>query len=328
MYLSTSALLTATVFTLLHDSPLAAQYAAASEGTVRVGVSMLKPSRFEGKVGAGPVLIGPQSAIDLEWRLVNQTGRPLEIASLEAVLRLRVSADGSEVPVRTEWAQTMTLRSGTPDNRIISTQPTGAITLQDGAAVWVRGATKSLDHSRFAPGTYVLQLDVHGLQQVSASGTVVTPPINAGFPIQLTIARLDSLERLRQFHIVEGAFYKDIDPARSLEHFAALTALPGASWSDWLRLAELYADLGRHREASSLFRKILPDLMSLPDSPLAKEGPLTVHLRIAARSFAVEGDTRTAADLLRREGRTPADRIAAEIEKLRQTTPNAAGNAR
>lgn len=153
MHLPRAALLTASaVFLLLHHSPVAAQN--PSEGTVRVRVEVLKPSTFELKLGAGPVLIGPQSTLELEWRLLNQTGRPLEFSSPDAVLRLRVAAGGAEIAVRTEWAQTMTLRSGTAENRIISDpQPVGPTTLQNGSSVWVRGSTKTLDGSPLAPGS-------------------------------------------------------------------------------------------------------------------------------------------------------------------------------
>lgn len=314
------------VVVLLHHSPGAAQN--ASEGTVRVRVEVLKPSTFERKVGTGPVLIGPQSALELEWRVTNQTGRPLEIPSPDAFLRLRLSAGGIDTPVRTEWSQTMTLRSGSPDNRMVLPQPVGAITLQGGSAVWVRGSAKTLNESPFAPGNYVVQLNVHDLRQISASGTESTPRIDAGFPIQLQIVAVDSPERRRQFHMTEGAFYRTVDPARALEHYSALAALPGAPWTDSLPLAEMYANLGRHGEASAVFRRILPDLIRSVDSPLAKEVPLSVHLRLAARSFAVEGDTATAANLLRVEGRTPPDRIPAEIDRLRKTAPSAGGNVK
>jgi hypothetical protein len=52
------------------------------------------------------------------------------------------------------------------------------------------------------------------------------------------------------------------------------------------------------------------------------------HLGAAAWSLAVEGDTTTAANLLRLEGQIPPDRIPAEIDRLRRTAPKARGNAR
>ncbi len=70
-------------------------------------------------------------------------------------------------------------------------------------------------------------------------------------------------------------------------------------------------------------------LGQLPNSPLAKHAPqIVAHLRAAAWSFAVEGDKATAANLLRLEGRTPPDRIPAEIDQLRKKAPKAAGSAR
>jgi hypothetical protein len=163
----------------------------------------------------------------------------------------------------------------------------------------------TLDRSPFAPSDYVVRLDVD-LRHVSPAGGTRTARVDAGYPIQLHIVAVDSPERRRQFHLIEGAFYRDRDKARALGHFTALAGLPGAPWSDSLGLAEMLADLGRHREACGVFRRILPDLVKLPDSPLAKYAPqIVTHLRLAAWSFAVEGDTATAAYLLRLERRTP-----------------------
>jgi hypothetical protein len=320
MHLPKTMLLTA-VLLLLHHSPAAAQDLA---GSIRVQVHVLKGSTFEQKVANGPVLIGPQSALEIEWRLFNDTGRPLEIPSFD-MLRLRVSVGRFEIPVGTEWARTMTLHSGTGPNRLASDpQPVGAITLPDGSWVWVRGSTKILDGSPFAPGEYVVQPDVH----VSAAGARRTPWIDAGIPIQLHIVGLNSPLRRRQFHMIEGAFYRDVDNARALEHFKALAALPDAPWSDSLPLAEMYARLGRHREASVVFRQIMPDLIRSLDMPIGEIVRQAGHLRAAAWSLAVEGDAAAAANLLRLEGRTPPDRSPAEIDRLRKTAPRAGGNAK
>ena len=124
--------------------------------------------------------------------------------------------------------------------------------------------------------------------------------------------------------MIEGTFYKEVDHARALEHFAALAALPGAPWMDSLPLAEMYGGLGRHREAIAVWRKILPELIGGLDKPM---GDLfRRHLRSAAWSFAVEGDNAMAANLLRLEGNTPAGRIPAEIDRLRKLTPRAVEN--
>jgi len=67
----------------------------------------------------------------------------------------------------------------------------------------------------------------------------------------------------------------------------------------------------------------------LPDSPLAKyERQILIHLRGAAWTFAVVGDTATVTYLLRLEGRTPADRIPAEIDRLRKAASRGSLSAR
>jgi hypothetical protein len=196
------------------------------------------------------------------------------------------------------------------------------MTLPDGSGFWVRGSTKTLDGSLFIPGDYVVQPDVH----VAASETRSTARIDNGFPGEIHVIDVNSPERRRQFHMIEGTFYNDVDRARALEHFAALAALPGAPWMDSLPLAEMYGGLGRHREATAVWRKILPELIGGLDKPMGDI--FRRHLRAAAWSFAVEGDKATAANLLRLEGRTPADRIPAEIDRLRKSAPKAGGNAR
>jgi hypothetical protein len=213
------------VLVVPHCLPVVAQNPS---GTVGVRVELLKRSIFERQGSDGPRLIGPQSALELEWRLYNGTGGPLEIPSFD-VLRLHVTVGITEIPVRTEWAATMTLRSGTTYDRVVSEpQPVGAITLPDNSSVWVRGSTKTLDGSPFGPHDYVVRLDID-LRQVLAFGARSTARVDAGFPVQLHIVALNSPERRRQFHMVEGAFYRDRDKARALELFKAAAALPGAS---------------------------------------------------------------------------------------------------
>jgi hypothetical protein len=217
----------------------------------------------------------------------------------------------------------MTLRS-TINGEVVPTKlPFGSATLPDGSSLWVRGSTKTVDGSVFAPREYVLQLNLRELQQVSPAGAGIVPPVDVGFPIQSHIAELSSPEQRRQFHMIEGAFYSNVDSARALEHYAALTSLPGAPWSDWLPLATMYNKVGRHREASSVFQTILPDLIRSLDMPLGENLRKTGYLRRAAMSFAVEGDTATAAHLLRLEGRTLPDRIPAEIERLQKSATKA-----
>jgi hypothetical protein len=94
--------------------------------------------------------------------------------------------------------------------------------------------------------------------------------------------------------------------------------MPEATWSDSLPLARMYAELGRHREATIVFRRILPSIIRGLETPFGSMIRQFDHLREAARSFAADGDTATAAYLLKLEGRTPEAQIPAEIERLRK----------
>jgi hypothetical protein len=212
----------------------------------------------------------------------------------------------------------MTLRTRANAAVTSTTVPLGAATLPDGASVWVRGSTRTLDGSAFAPAEYVLELKGTDPEQVSSGGvrTVVT---DRGFPIELRILPLDSPARQRQFHMIEGAFYNGRDSSRALEHYAALASLPAASWSDSLPLASMYGELGRHREAIVVFRRILPDFIRALDSPRGGTLRDGRHLLRAARSFAAIGDVTEAANLLRIEGRTPEGRIPDVVERLQRT---------
>ncbi len=316
MRLRGAAVLAAVVFVGLCQCPpkVAAQQAAG----IKVRIAMLKQSTFERVSGNGPVLVGPQSALELEWRLANGTGRTVDVPAPDAAFRLRVSTQGREVPVRTEFETGMTLIfSDVPGGA--TRLPTGSAALPDRGSLWVRGSTKRLDGSEFTPGDYVLTLDVSGAQGMSVLGARPIPAVDAGYAIELTIVALDSPERQRQFHVLEGTFYRGIDNDRALEHDAALASLPDAPWSDSLPLASLYADLGRHREACEVYRRILPDLVGALNAPMPEIArTMRFELRTAAGSFAAEGDDTTAAYLLRAEGRTPEDRIPEEIERLRK----------
>jgi hypothetical protein len=229
MQLRTASVLTAAVLAALclgSPDPVEAQTVAG----VRVRVHALKKSMSEQKSGTGPILVEPQSAIELEWRVLNATGDTLDIPP-PAVFRLRVPGQKREIPVRTEWAPDMTLRARTKGELVVTTAPLGAVALPDGASLWVRGSTKRLDGSAFAPGDYVLELDASDLQQASAGGGRTVPPVDLGFPIHLRIVGLSTPERQRQFHIL-GGFYERVDSTRALEHYTALASLPGALWSD------------------------------------------------------------------------------------------------
>ena len=297
------------VFVLVLYSPAAAQNSLG--GDIRVRVRVLNTSGYD------PALaVGPQSALEIEWTLHNDTGHPLEIAPPD-VLGLSVSAQGAQIAVRTKWAPTMRVVSGSSENSPALSQPVSAATLADGARLVVRSSTTTPDQSPFAPREYAIRLHVD-MRHVFAGGLPSRSWLHLEDPVDLRILPLDSPARRREFHSAQGMFYRDVDPARALEHFKALAALPDAPWSDSLPLAEMYGELGRHREACEVFRKVMPDLTRLPDAQLAKYAPQILwHLRAAARSFAMEGDTATAANLLRLEGRTPAERIPAEIERLR-----------
>jgi len=318
-------LIAALLAALSHYAPDVAR--AQARAGVRVRVDVLKQSTIELGSVNGPVLVGPQPALELEWRVLNNTGETLEMASPGAVLRLRVAGEGHEIPVRTEWAADMTLHTMVNGAVVSSTTlPLGAATWPHGSSLWVRGSTKLLDGSAFGPGEYVLDLDVRDLQQVSASGLRTVPTVDPGFPIKLRILDLSSPERQRQFNMIEGAFYEDIDSSRALENYVALASRRGALWSDSLPLAWMYSELGRHREATVVFRRILPGLIRALDYPLGEIVRNARHLRRAAISFAAEGDVATAASLLRLEGRTPEARIPGEVELFRKSASKSGGN--
>ena len=126
-----------------------------AEAQRRIGLSLrvevLKRSPFDSSPGAGPVLLGPQSALELEWRAMNNTGAPFDIPSLDALFQLHLSGGGRRIPAHTKWATHMTLRSGANGERS-TTLPVGATTLPDGTSLRVRGSTTRLDGSAFAPG--------------------------------------------------------------------------------------------------------------------------------------------------------------------------------
>jgi hypothetical protein len=323
MHITTGPFLTAAVLAAVCQcapDPADAQTVAG----VRVRVEVRKKSNFERNQVQGPLLVGPQPTLELEWRVLNSSGETLDVPSLEAFLRPRLARLGREIPLRTEWAPDMTIRD-TRGELVSTTVPTGAATLSDGWVLSVRTSTRRLDGSVLAPGDYVLQLDGTELQYTSA-GPARTVATDRGFPIQLRIVNLDSPKRQRQFHIIEGAFYAGPDLNRALEHYAALASLPGAPWSDSLPLASTYGALGRHGDANLVYRRILPDLIRALDGPLGDVLRKGHHLRGAAMSLAVLGDVAAAADLLRLEGRTPVERIPAEVERLRQGAPKARGN--
>lgn len=295
-----------------------AQTQGEAETGVRIRIVVLKVSHSEKKASNGAVVVGPQTAIELEWRLLNGTSDTIEIPSPNA-LRLRVERRGGDIPVRMEWAPNMARRMRTNGELTVTTVATGPVSLTGGSSLWLRGSAERTDGLPFTPGEYVLTPDVGGLPpRRGDSGTL--PRVDSGFPVGLRVVELDSPERRRQFHMIEGAFYESVDPNRALEHYAALASLPGAPWSDSLPLALTYSDLGRHRDASAVYRRILPDLVRALDGAFGRN-LRRAHLRRAATAFAKEGDLELAARLLRLEGRTPEGRIPAELERLRGSAP-------
>ena len=269
------------------------------------------------EVAKGPVLVGPQPALELEWHVANHNDGTLEIPSPATVLRLRVMGQGNEIPARIDWAATMTLQTTVDGAKRSTSLSAGAATVPGDSSLSIRASVRRLDKAPFAAGDYVLTLVVNDLPLISPEGTRRVRPVDVGFPINLRILALDSAQRQREFHMIEGGFYIKIDSDRSLEHYVALSSMPGAQWSDSLPLAHIYAYLGRHRDAVVVFRRILPDLIRGLDSP-AGERLNAPHLHEAARSFAIEGDVTTAAYLLQLEKRTPKSKIPAQIEQWRK----------
>lgn len=296
---------------------------------VVVRVQFLKRSSFEHESRGGPVLVGPQSGLELEWRLSNTSGGTLEVPAPDQALRLRVVKDGREIAVTTVWPAEMTLRTEIGDHLNVTTVPAVAFMLPESSGLWIRGSTRRVDGMVFAPGDYVLELDVTGMQRVLSAAPRPVPQVDPGFPIRLHIAALDSAARQRQFHIIEGGFYDDSEGERALAHYVALASMPDAPWQDSLPLAQLYGSLGRHREAVTVYRRIMLDLTRAPETPFGRELiQKSGHLRRAAMSFVVEGDIATARELLRREGLTPEEQIPSAIEQLRQRAPKAAAGTR
>lgn len=275
---------------------------AQSVAGINVRILPLKRALFEQTPGAW-TLLGPQSWLELEWILTNTSGEPVEIPRPSGALRLRAFVTGSEIPVRTVWATDKAVPS----------------ILGDGSTISLRGSTKRTDGSAFPAGDYELRLDVSGLRLSRKLHTHDAPYVGALSPVRVRIVPLDSIQRRREFHMLEGSFYVKRDSSRALREYAALASLPGAPSSDSLLLAELYTRLGRHREACAVFRKILPDIIRAIDGRTDDIAvSLRRRLRIAATSFAVEGDTAMATSLIAIDGRTPADRIPAEVERLRR----------
>lgn len=90
---------------------------------VRIRIVVLKVSTFEKKASDGAVVVGPQTAIELEWRLLNGTSDTIEIPAPNA-LRLRVERRGGEIPVRMEWAPNMAVRTRTNGELTVTALPT------------------------------------------------------------------------------------------------------------------------------------------------------------------------------------------------------------
>jgi hypothetical protein len=176
----------------------------------------------------------------------------------------------------------------------------------------VKGRTMRQDGVPFKPGRYRLR--------VTAGET--PPPgrrrYETVFDASLSILPLDSPARVRQYHLIEAAFYRGNDGARALKHREALAKLPDTTWLDRLLLGEALGDVGRHHAAVQIFREIMAELSTSATAPLFKKGR---YLRLVARSFAAEGDMATATRMLQLEGRVPDHDIPAVVRRLRDTAP-------
>ena len=172
---------------------------------MRVRIELLKKSSFESQAGV-LALLGSQPTLELEWRVSNPTGTVLQIPSPPAVLAIRMSRDGEQFPVRTDWASEMNHRERIGNDIVPRTLPVGPIALASGSSVWVRGSTKRLDGAAFQPGEYLITLDGSAEPGKPQGGRIQTL-VDAGTPIRLLIRDLDTPERLRQFHLLEAAFH-------------------------------------------------------------------------------------------------------------------------
>jgi hypothetical protein len=90
MHLFSAHVLPAVLLAALCQSPTGRIPAQGVTG-IRVRVEALKRSSFEGSGRTGPVLIGSQPAVELEWVVRNTSGKPVEMRPPNAALRLRVS---------------------------------------------------------------------------------------------------------------------------------------------------------------------------------------------------------------------------------------------
>lgn len=298
-------------------------------GDMRVRVEFVKRSNFE-REATSIVLVGPQPAIELNWRVTNTSDAVLQIPSPDALLAIRISGDGRGIRVRTDWASEMIHHERVGNNIVPRTLPVGPLALASAwtvlSSVSLTGSTKRLDGTAFEPGEYLITLDV-GPKRAKLQSGGVQPSVDSvtRAPIRVVIRDLETPERLRQYHLIEAAFYRSTDSELALKHLLALTSMPDASWLDWLVVGERYGEMGRHREAVEIYRRIMPDLIATPRGSIIRECGRHggCHFRLVARSFAVVGDTATAADLLRAEGRTREADIPALIERLRATAKRA-----
>jgi hypothetical protein len=236
-------------------------------------------------------------------------------------LKMRIVRGEIEIPVTTDWASEMWLRRRVGGEVIPTQIALGPAELVDRSSLWIHGSTKRTDGFAFESGDYLVYLDVTGLREAISAGRT-NLAVDPGAPILLRMQGLDSPERTRQYHLIEAAFHRSSNGELALSHYLALASGIGGTWTDWLAVGEACGNLGRHREATEVFRRIMPELTRPAGArgDVLREGG---HLRMVAMSFAVEGDIGTAQVLLKIEGRTPDDQITSLIERLRQTAPKA-----
>ena len=91
------------------------------------------------------VLMGPQPALEVNWRIFNPNEITLQIPEPSAALRMRISRDSRDIPIRIEWTSEMVHRRRVGNATLPRRLPVGAIALEDSSSIWVRGSTKRVE---------------------------------------------------------------------------------------------------------------------------------------------------------------------------------------
>jgi hypothetical protein len=278
-------------------------------GVVNIRVDLPNKSRYGENYVDGPVLIGPQEGLIIDWRIRYSGAGLVSVPAPPEFIRLRVLRDGVNVPIRLSHPDHMTVAG------VVG--PIGATALEDGTVAIVRSLVERGDGRRFEAGVYRFELEIEQLGNAGSGTGHEKATVDSGFPIHLWIQPLDSPRRLYHHHLIEAAFHtREGQSERALEHRRAIVGLPNTDRVHWLALGENYAVLGRHSQAVDAFRRVLPNLSSTPAHviDLLRQGE---RFRRMAASFAVVGDRPTAEGLLRMQG-VPESEISVTIEQLRQ----------